>query len=525
MKKVYFILTLLIALTLFVSCDGFLDTLPDNRTQLNSQKKITQLLTSAYPKGNYSILAELSSDNFIDNNSILPVTLTSRDPMHDQIFAWEPVTYSTQEDSPSFVWENCYAAIAAANHALNAIEELNATDPTLDLSAQKGEALICRAYSHFILVNIFCQAYKDASASSSDVGIPYTTVPETVVHGSYTRETVASVYEKIQKDIEEGIGLISDQTYSIPKYHFNKKAASAFAARFFLYKRDYQKVITYSNEVIGSNVASLMRDWNVNYDNIFAIAYDYIDVQWSCNLLILPTNSLFARIFGTRYGHNGEAMGGSTVGSGPTWTGTLPCFAGKLYISQQQEYGVFYPKSYEMFEITDKVAGIGYPHVVRAEFTVEETLLNRAEALVFLNRIPEAVADLQVWNKSHLVTDSLTDDKIKNFYVSGNSMYVKPFNTQKMSAGFTVTSTQNPYLNCVLHFRRIETIFDGYRWFDIKRFGIEIEHKIGRDKVDKLLYNDPRRAIQLPQEVISAGLSSNPGYNTPNSNGNYKLYQ
>lgn len=507
------------------ACDDFLSTLPDNRTQLNNKKKITQLLISAYPKANYSVLAELSSDNFVDNNSILPVVLSSFEKMHEEIFAWQAVTSSTQEDSPSYIWENCYAAISAANHALAAIDELKSADSTLDLSAQKGEALLCRAYGHFILANIFCQAYKDGAASAADMGIPYVTEPETVVKESYTRETVASVYAQIQKDIEDGIGLISDQNYSVPKYHFNRKAAAAFAARFFLYKRDYQKVLNYANEVLGANPLSMMRNWSVNYDNITAIAFDYINVQQPCNLMILPTYSVFSRIFGTRYGHNGSAMYGSTFGSGPTWSGILPCFDGKLYISGQQDYGVFFPKTNEMFEYTDKVAGIGYAHVVRSEFTAEETLLCRAEALVYLNRIPEAVNDLQVWNKSHLAPIELTQDLIRNFYVANNTLFVKTLNANKMSSGFVVSAAQRPFINCVLHFRRIETMFDGYRWFDIKRYGIEIEHAIEKTTVDKLTYNDSRRAIQLPQEVISAGVDANPGYKTVVSTSVFKLYQ
>jgi hypothetical protein len=510
MKNKFNILFCLLVIFATTSCDDFLSTLPDNRTQLDNADKISQLLVSAYSTANYSVLAELSSDNFIDNNSILAATLTSFEQKDDQIFAWEAATSSTQEDSPSYVWGKCYAAIAAANHALQAIEKLQTEDPKLDMTAQKGEALICRAYGHFILVNIFSQAYKDESASALDIGIPYATEPETVVKGTYSRETVASVYQKIQKDIEAGYDLISDQKYKVPKYHFNRKAAAAFAARFFLYKRDYQKVLLYANSVLDADPSALMRDWTGYFGSPSEIGYDYINTALPCNLLILPTNSTFNRIFGTRYGHNAEAMYGSTYGEGPTWTIMPPCFDGKLYISQQQEYGVFYPKCDEMFEYTDKVAGIGYAHLSRAEFTVDETLLCRAEALVYLNRLPEALADLQIWNKSHLATTELTETLIKSFYIPSATLFVKKLNASKMSSSFVVSASQEPYIQCILHFRRIETIFDGLRWFDIKRYGIEISHAIGRTRVETLLYNDYRRAIQLPQEVISAGMVPNP---------------
>ena len=503
------LICLLLLAGLVSSCTDFLDTMPDNRTQLDSEKKITELLVSAYPTANYSVLAELSSDNFVDNNSILPVVLTSFDKMHDEIYAWQDVTASTEEDSPSFVWESCYKAIAAANHALKAIDELHAMDSTVDMSAQRGEALMCRAYNHFILVNIFCQAYKDDNASTSDVGIPYVTEPETVVNRAYIRENVSSVYSKIQQDIEAGIDLINDQNYSVPKYHFNKAASSAFAARFFLYKRDYAKVVQYATNALSGNPAAKMRNWSVDYDNITTMGYDYINTQNPCNFLLLPTRSVFDRIFGTRYGNTSTAMASTTFGSGPTWNNFLPCFEGKLK-SIGENYSAYLPKSIELFEYTDKIAGIGYAHVVKAEFTAEETLLCRAEALIFLNRISDAIADLQIWNKSHEVNLELTAERIKNFYVPSNTVYVNRLNASNMSTQFSISAAQLPYVNCVLHFRRIETIYDGQRWFDIKRYGIEIEHAIATKEVDKLTYNDARRAIQVPQEVISAGLESNP---------------
>ena len=67
-----------------------------------------------------------------------------------------------------------------------------------------------------------------------------------------------------------------------------------------------------------------------------------------------------------------------------------------------------------------------------------------------------------------------------------------------------------PILQCVQHFRRIETVHTGLRWFDIKRFGLEITHKIGKNRVETLTKFDPRRAVQIPTEVISAGFQANP---------------
>jgi len=159
------------------------------------------------------------------------------------------------QDSPENYWFACYTAIAAANQALDAIK--NATD-TAAYRAQKGEALVARAYSHFMLVTLFSKVYNPDSASK-DIGIPYVTEPENVVMKQYDRKTVAYVYEMIEKDLLAGLPLIDDSKYSVPRYHFNKAAANAFAARFYLFKRDYQKVISNANLAVTGTVAENLR--------------------------------------------------------------------------------------------------------------------------------------------------------------------------------------------------------------------------------------------------------------------------
>ena len=51
------------------SCNDFLDELPDNRTELNSEQKIAKMLVSAYPEGSANELFELYSDNTDDNSA------------------------------------------------------------------------------------------------------------------------------------------------------------------------------------------------------------------------------------------------------------------------------------------------------------------------------------------------------------------------------------------------------------------------------------------------------------------------
>ena len=64
--------------------------------------------------------------------------------------------------------------------------------------------------------------------------------------------------------------------------------------------------------------------------------------------------------------------------------------------------------------------------------------------------------------------------------------------------------------------RRVEFLQCGMRLFDVKRYGIEIYRRTlgtALDVVsvdDVMTVNDPRRAMQLPSDVITAGMTPNP---------------
>ena len=186
MKIRNIILTALASTFALASCNKWLDVMPDNRAEIDTQEKAEKLLVSAYPENSYIVLAEMSSDN-VDHFGSSPYS----NRIFLQMYNWEEVTETDNED-PKQVWGALYTAITNANQTLTAIEEMGDTP---ELQAAKGEALLCRAYSHFLLVNLFCQAYNPATASK-DLGIPYMDAPETELNPKYERGNVADVYAK-----------------------------------------------------------------------------------------------------------------------------------------------------------------------------------------------------------------------------------------------------------------------------------------------------------------------------------------
>lgn len=528
---------LAVALT---GCDDFLDHTPDNRVTISTPTQVTQLLVNAYSDGNHATICELSSDNIVDNTSPdengVRYNLAGYDnfsPADDEAFAWEDIKSGIQQDTPSHIWESAYHAIAVCNYALQAIEQLEAQGRGSEVAAQKGEALVSRAYHHFILANIFCLPYAGPEASKAIPGIPYMTDIETEVKPQYERGNLADVYDKIEADLKVGLPLVNDNLHPLAtKYHFTIASARAFAARFYLFARKYDLAEEQASIALGGQEApaSMRNFWTKTFSTAEALTQSYIDPSDPGNLMLVSTASIYYRVIGLKYAHNREAKNATTHSAGPTWTKYTfhPCLTGRLYYRGQSEYGSLYAPMFEMFEYTDKIAGIGYVHHIRPEFTKEEVLLTRAEARIYMRKTTEALADLRAWDRNRWtdlpVSDKpdcdLTQEAIDRFYTDANQEYgvvkngiVKPIHIDEVcppaNPAWAFGSDIENLVQCVLHFRRLERLDMGDRWFDIRRNGLEVTHKIGRSRVETLTVGDPRRALQIPADVLSAGFPSN----------------
>ncbi|MCD7794824.1 MAG: RagB/SusD family nutrient uptake outer membrane protein, partial [Alistipes sp.] len=303
-KSIIYLLSSTIIIPALVSCSDFLDQNPDLRTTLDSEEKIASILVSAYVSGSgsYQILAELSSDNVCDHG-----ITKNYNQFYQDVYEWaEDVT--SNNDAPKNIWSANYNNIANANQALAAIEDMGGPTTT-SLKASKGEALLCRAYSHFVLANLFCMPYNSETAENY-LGIPYMDHAETDLNPQYERGTLKEVYEKMGRDIEEGIPLIDDTSYSVTKYHFNYKAACCFASRYYLFIHDWENAIKYATMALTNTPESLLRD----YDAIAALPSGssrhqaYVNSSSTANFLLQAATSSSGTVFGCystdgRYSH------------------------------------------------------------------------------------------------------------------------------------------------------------------------------------------------------------------------------
>ena len=522
---------MLASVAILASCSDQLDTLPDNRTTLDTPKKIAGLLVTAYPDRTPTLFNEWMSDN----TDYMGAQNSQGNRGGDQYFFWQEQTEGGN-DSPEQVWMLYYEGVYKANEALAAIEDQGGPKNDI-LRNSKGEALLIRAYDHFILANEFCRPYN-GKTSTKDAGLYYATgiADFSAAAEQSNRGTVADVYSKIAADIEAGIPLLND-TYEVPKYHFNKQAAYAFATRFYLYYEKWEKAKEYADKLLGSNPAASLRDYRAlqamplsKSEQAVKIAEAYCSASADCNLLVQTSISsagmaLAPWLTSKRYTLTNYLSETELFQSNNIWGTSSNLIWKPFTVNSGESNFALLMKLPREFEIRNTTTGSGYLRTLNVDFTMDEALLNRAEAEIMLGQNDAACADMTIWMKNFFNTNvTLTPTSVQTFfktvpYAYADAAKMVPSFKKHISPRFTIDtegSVQESLLQCLLNFRRIETVHQGMRWMDIRRYNIEIPRRlIGANgkpsqNLDWLEKDDPRQVVQIPQSIREAGVAGNP---------------
>ena len=476
-NKTIVVLLLFISFS-YISCDDYLNEVPDDRQEIKTLENLSELLVSGYSEASYNFI-EWKTDNavaIIGNTQYNELT---------ENFQFVPVVSSEEQDTPGYFWANTYNAIAHANQVLAEIDNVENTNNALKM-AIKGEALLIRAYNHFMLANIFCQHYSATNASG--LGIPYILAPETALQVNYERGTLQETYDLIEADLIAGLPLVSNDYYTgSGKYHFNKNAANAFASRFYLYIGEYQKSIDYADKIFGTGTISsnFIKNMTAVYTGTSTdeIAANFYDVYDASNFLVVRKESVFVTRYNRGYSLNravvNEILNTTLQGGGED---TRNLMYG--YLS-----GALAPPKYaELFRYTTSTTG--YPYYIQPELRSEEVIFNRMESNVRLNKLNEALIDYNALAPSR--------------YSTGGQLTIAEINT------YYGGTEQEAMLEFVYSERRKEFIREGLRWFDIKRFEKPIVHIDVKGDKFTLSENDLKKAIQIPEGAIIQGIEANP---------------
>ena len=508
-KYIYFIaLSFLFTLS---ACNKILDELPDSRTEIDTPEEIQEFLVSAYPNRYYMYIAEIMSDNVSEKTSYLNVSALNAD-----MYFWRDNNEIDGEDNtPTDYWTSCYAAIAVANHALEYYEALPNSSKYNYL---KGEALVARAYAHFMLAYLWCKPYNPTTAAT-DLGLSYVTTPEKEVFRKYTRISLKDYYQAIEKDLTEGLPLLDDSKYKQPRFHFTTQAAHAFASRFYLMKAEWDKVIEHSNAILGSRPITKLR--NIKANNALTLderSVDYASPSNPANILVASARSTLGYYFqGHKYSLTMNKFGEiiSPRNTHPLNFSNISWASANSPLDDGRG-NLVYPKFKFYDKFINRSAGTRIYYSSATLFSYDEVYLNRLEAYLMTNNLDQFRQDLYTYlipkthnssrpnqeNPFHRLTFEryLTEAALDRRYHNRGTDF---------DPSYSLTTRQREWLQAVVDIRRVEFVQEGLRWFDNKRLGMKVVHKDGDNNIE-LPKNDPRRELQIPLSALEFGITPNP---------------
>ncbi len=496
---------LILVVTVPFGCGEFLDELPDNRVEITDLEKAAQLLTSGYSEASHGFL------EWMTDNVDFTFGVNIRDN-HAQAFFWqESFTAADEQDSPDYFWYQTYRAISHANEVLAVIDELplNGEQGQARKSAIMGEAYLIRAYSHFMLANVFAPPYNAGDAHRK-LGLPYVTTPETEFFGQYERISLSQFYRLVEQDLERGLALVSDRFYANSgKYHFTKSAGYALASRYYLFKGEYQTCIAYSDSLLGTTSTSasgFVRDMISDQfqdasSSIDAYAQLYNSPDLAANILMIRKESF---INYPNFGHGmtneiyGQVMQSNVFERTDARANPALVKGNNAVLPVRHEF---------LFRRSSLNSDVGFAYHISPVLTGEEVLLNRAESKVYTGNVAGALQDLQVLAEKRYGRNVVVTIEHARRLVGGNPNDIDS-DLDRLALSLLI-----------LEEKRREFVLTGMRWFDLRRgpqisfgsFGFNpelfnVEHfdpEIDQSRI--LRWNDPRRTLQLPRSAIEVG--------------------
>ncbi len=460
----------------FISCNDHLDVVPDQRLEIDNIEKLEATLVGAYNNSRGYRFTHFSSDDVE-----LAEDVFSDHPIIEDLYTWsKDIRNQTDQDSPSEFWRSTYRSIAQANLVLEkaSLIKVVTTEESVKLSLIIAEAKLLRSYYHFMLVNIFGKHYN--TSSSQDLGVPYVEKVENSLNPEYKRQSVEEVYNKSEQDLLDAINSIQKDNTSFKnnKYRFTLATMYAYAARFYAFRnrdaKDQDEVIKYAAKSLdyfqGKNNLPFLEELNSNPNATIDIQRSDVGmVQYSWSFL--PFNYVYQSTFNIK----------KILEKNPLNLVDL-----RFAINYTRSGNVFIPANYFVFNSQN--IGIQAVDV----FPLVEVILNKAEAHIRKEEFQQA-------------KDLLSEIGEKCYENYEDSL----FDIKTLLSFYETTSVKDAWTQYLLHERRNSLFLKGFRWFDLKRYNMDVSHKLKDGTVISLLQTLPNKAYQIPSYAISNGITPN----------------
>ena len=402
--KIKTFLLLVIAAATLVACDDFLDITPTGKVIAKTGEEYRALLTYEYKyfaKDRY--MTTLRTDELLMDP--VKTSGTDKDAYLD-LWRWK-------DEAPSpttsyFSWRTYYHTIYIANYVIEHQKDITqATAAEVDQLV--GESYMLRAYSHFLLVNLYAEPYTHCTPATTR-GVPLQLKADVnAVPGS---SSVEAVYRQILSDIDEAEKHLNVAHWEEGKnYRFNTASAQALRARVHLYMGHWKETL----DAAGTALSTYNQLEDMNSSTVLPNNYQSVE-----NMVAMErfSSNLYTAI------------------NMPS-----PDFI-RLYRSGDQRRTKFYKR------VTSSTYSLlkGGNDELASSFRTAELYLTAAEAYARLDSMDQAIASLTPLMEKRLNQSALqtTLELIKDM-------------------------TQEELIQEILDERARELAFEGHRWFDLRR--------------------------------------------------------
>lgn len=372
--------------------------------------------------------------------------------------------YLNQIGSHLGEWDTRYETINEANFVIASAQALE-PDPAVNRAL--GEAYFLRALNYFDLARIF--SYEpNQIVDGWDRGVVLRTEPTRSAGEAefLPRSSIVETYELIEDDLLNAIDLLAVDGTDNP-YFANEAAAQALLARLYLYWERWGDAVTYATRAMDNTSARLAQAseyasmWSrqPNIESVFELSYDP------------ATESLWVNVCMACYTHEDG-----------TWFSIWPTDELLALFEPGDVRNDVFPTAGNGVRYVDKYSeSVGDNTDNSPIIRYSELLLIRAEALAEMDEEVDARTDLNMLRAERDASD--------------------------------ITATGDDLIQAILDERRRELNFEGHRWFDLKRRGMDIP-KPAHSGNAALAYPDFRILAPLPTTQVQNNpeLAQNPGY-------------
>lgn len=264
--KVVIVFALMISLS---SCSRFLEVEPDTQISIKEQFSTKEGVFQAV-NGMYYDFESLYTGKLIVYGDLLGGNITFSPAENDQILEIPPgksieriyeFDDLASESQMEAVYSKAYALINAANLILKYVADNGVLDAD-EIQQITAEALACRAYTHYIVAQLYAQNYS-FTADASHLGIVYNKTTITAGVDFPARLTMAESYRMMKEDLETALSKFTD-TQALPygpeNTYFNSITTASLFARVALQMNDWENAFNYADLVINNSGLSLIPD-------------------------------------------------------------------------------------------------------------------------------------------------------------------------------------------------------------------------------------------------------------------------